>query len=150
MSAIFTKQRLIDVDACQPQVDLFAETFGDSVKVTVARARKVAYLFDWDFAARFLDNEGRAEYKRGKELAFAEYQRVTGPVLAEYQRVTELALSECQRVTELALSECRSECQRVRESAFAEFQRLKGSSWAKAYIATCARRRVAATSPRVM
>jgi hypothetical protein len=64
MSAIFTKQMLIDANACSGQVAEFERLFGDSVVVTVAKARKVADVFDWNFAAQFLDDEGRTEYER--------------------------------------------------------------------------------------
>lgn len=75
MSAIFTAQMLRDAKACCDQIDKFVEHFGESVNVTVARARKVAGVFDWDFAVRFLEDE-----------KIAEYQRVQGPAWDEYQR----------------------------------------------------------------
>jgi hypothetical protein len=68
---IMTKQMLIDAGACSDQVDLFEETFGDSVVVTVKRAKKVAHLFDWEWATRLLDRQARAEYKRVKAPAWA-------------------------------------------------------------------------------
>ena len=73
---IMTKQMLIDEGACPSQVDLFEETFGDSVVVTISRAKKVANLFDWGWAIRLLDAQGRAEYKRATATAWAEYKRV--------------------------------------------------------------------------
>ena len=90
---IITKQMLIDADACQNQVDLFGETFGDSVVVTIKRAEKVSALFEWDWAARLLDAQARAEYERVTAPAWAEYERVTAPALAEYKRVTAAALA---------------------------------------------------------
>ena len=39
---IITKQMLIDADAFTEQVDLFEETFGDSVVVTLKRAEAAA------------------------------------------------------------------------------------------------------------
>ncbi len=73
---IMTKQMLIDEGACPSQVDLFEETFGDSVVVTIKRAEKVAHLFDWDWAEQLLDAQGRAEYRRATADAWAEYNRV--------------------------------------------------------------------------
>ena len=128
MSAIFTLKMLTDAQACSEQVNKFRDTFGDSVNVTVARARKVADKFDWDFAVRFLDDEGKAEYERVNGPASAEYQRVRGAALAEYQRVSGAALAEYQRVNGPAL---------------AEYQRVSGAAWASAYIATCKRRKAA-------
>ena len=73
---IITKQMLIDADACSDQVDLFEKTFGDSVVVTISRAKKVAHLFDWDCAAQLLDAQGWAEYMRVIEAASAKLERV--------------------------------------------------------------------------
>ena len=118
MSALFTKQMLIDANACQEQIAHFERLFGDSVVVTVAKARKVANVFDWDFAERFLDAPASAEYERVKAPASAEYERVEASALAEYQR--------------------------VEAPAWAEYQRVKAAAWATAYIATCKRKQVAA------
>jgi hypothetical protein len=84
---IITKQMLIDADACAEQVDLFEETFGDSVVVTVKRAEKVAAsFFHWDLAIRLLDAQGRAEYERAAAAAWAECERVGASALPEYGR----------------------------------------------------------------
>ena len=88
---VITKQMLIDADACRNPVDLFENTFGDSVVVTVKRAEKVAHLFDWNWATRFLDSQGRAEYWRANALASAEYQRVIETASTERRRVTAIA-----------------------------------------------------------
>ena len=60
--ATFTAAMLEEAKACQPQIDLFRALFGESVVVTMARARKVSDQFDWDYAERFLDALGLAEY----------------------------------------------------------------------------------------
>jgi len=125
MTAKFTLEQLIDADACSEQVALFKATFGDSVNVTVAKARKVAGLFDWDFAMRFLDAEGKAEYKRAIAPAWAEYERAIAPAWAEYERAIAPALAEYER---------------VRDAAWAEYERAIAPAWASAYIATCKRR----------
>ena len=114
MAAILTKQMLIDAKACEDQVAAFERLFGDSVNVTVAKARKVAKVFEWDFARRFLDAEGLAECERVTAAALAEYERVRAAAWAEYKRVTAPAL--------------------------AEYERVRAAAWAKAYIATCKRR----------
>ena len=74
--AIFTAAMLEEAKACQPQIDLFRALFGESVVVTVARAHEVSDQFDWEYAARFLDAVGQAEYERVQDLALAEYRRV--------------------------------------------------------------------------
>lgn len=84
-----TKQMLIDADVYPSQVRLFEETFGDSVIVTAARAKKVAHLFDWRCAAiKLLDAP-----------AYADYDQALAPVRAEYDRATAPALAECARAT---------------------------------------------------
>ena len=51
--------------ACPEQVALFRAHFGDGGTVTLAKVRKVAGLFNWDWAARFLlSPASRAEYAR--------------------------------------------------------------------------------------
>ena len=95
---IITKQMLIDAGACRDQVELFAKKFGDSVVVTVIRAKKVAHLFGWDWAVQLLDGQGRVEYERVTATALAEYKRVQAPALAEYKRVQAPALAEYERV----------------------------------------------------
>ena len=73
--------------ACKDQVDLFREHFGDGGTVTLAKVRKVAALFNWDWAAQhLLSPKSRAEYKRATAPAWAEYQRATASALAEYKR----------------------------------------------------------------
>lgn len=84
-----TKQMLIDANIYPSQVRLFDETFGDSVTVTAARAKKVAHLFDWCCAAeKLLDAP-----------AYADYDRALAPVRVEYDRATAPALAECARAT---------------------------------------------------
>jgi hypothetical protein len=99
---IITKQMLIDADAFTEQVDLFEETFGDSVVLTVKRAEKIAALFHWDLAIRLLDAQGRAEYESAAAAAWAEYHRATAPAEAEYERVTAPALAEYNRAVAAA------------------------------------------------
>ena len=91
MTAIITLKQLTDVGACSEQVALFKATFGDSVNVTVARARKVSGLFDWDFARRFLDGEGKAAYDAATAPAYADYKAATAPAYAAYDAATATA-----------------------------------------------------------
>ena len=86
--AIITAAQLEAARACNEQVQLFRKLFGDSVNVTVARARKVADQFDWNFAQQFLDEEGQSEYKRVSGPAWSEYKRVSGAAWSEYERVS--------------------------------------------------------------
>jgi len=121
MSATFTAAMLEEAKACQLQIDLFRATFGESVAVTVARARKVSDQFDWGCATRFLDAVGVSEYKRVRDLAWAEYDRVLATALAECDRVRASGWAEYDRVLATAQAEC---------------DRVRASGWASAYIAT--------------
>ena len=85
MTAIITLKQLTDARACSEQVKRFEATFGDSVNVTVARARKVSGLFDWDFARRFLDGEGKAAYDAATATAYAAYDAVTATAYVAYK-----------------------------------------------------------------
>jgi len=116
---IITKQMLIDADACTSQVDLFEETFGDSVVVTVKRAEKVAHLFEWGWAIRLLDAQGQAENMRAAAAASAEYRRVEAAARAEYNCVTAAAFVEYKR---------------VEAAAWDEGRRARAAAWATAFI----------------
>jgi cell division septum initiation protein DivIVA len=120
--AIFTKQQLIDARACQEQVDLFERTFGQEVNVTVKRAIKVASLFDWDFAKRFLSPTAWAGYDRAKATARAEYDRALATARAEYNRAMATAWAGYDR---------------AKATAWAEYNRAMAPAWAEGYIATC-------------
>ena len=138
--ATFTAAMLEEAEACQPQIDLFRGTFGESVVVTVARARKVSDQFDWGYAARFLDVLGRAEHDRVRNLARAEYERVQATAWAEYERVQATARAEYDR----ALATAWAEYERALAPAWAEYERVLAPAWASAYIAT--RKRAAAVN----
>ena len=142
---IVTKQMLIDAKACPNQVDLFERTFGDSVVVTISRAKKVAHLFDFGWAAQLLDAQGRDEYWRVEEAASAEYDRVKAAAFAEYERAKATASAEYWRVEAAALTKYKrsisaivsalAEYRRVIATARAEYNRAEAAAWATAFIA---------------
>jgi hypothetical protein len=135
MKAVITLKMLTDAGACSDQVDLFRSMYGDSVNVTVARAKKVAGIFDWNFARRFLDKQGEAEYQRITGPAWAEYERIKGVASAEYERIRGAAWAEYNIITGAALAEYNI----IRGPAWAEYNIIRGTAWAEAYIATCKR-----------
>jgi hypothetical protein len=98
---------------------LFEKTFGDSVVVTLKRAEKVAHLFDWAWATRLLDAQGRAEYDRATAGASAEYRRVILAAQAELDLATAASLSEYERVM---------------AAAGAKYDRVAAPAWATAFI----------------
>ena len=87
MTNTLTRKDLRAADACDKQVKLFEQHFGDGGTVTLAKVRKVASLFDWNWAARYLLSPARrAECNRVTASAWAEYDRVIAPARAEYER----------------------------------------------------------------
>ena len=123
--------------ACPEQVALFRAHFGDGGTVTLAKVRKVALLFNWDWAARFLLSPASwSEYARVKVLARAEYDSVTVPAWVEYEGITASARAEYERVRASALAERErviasawAEYERVKAPALAEYGRVKASAW---------------------
>jgi len=93
-----TANDLEKAHACQLQIWLFREHFGDGGTVTLAKVRKVAALFDWDWAAEhLLSRKSLAEYKRVRASALAGYDRATASAWAEYERATAPALARHDR-----------------------------------------------------
>ena len=86
-SRILHVDQLIAIDACTEQVNLFRTLFGESINVTEALCLEHFDKFDWNFAAKLLSPDGRAEYKRVRDLALAEHERVRDLAWAEYDRV---------------------------------------------------------------
>jgi hypothetical protein len=147
MNAPFTLQMLIDAKACEEQTVLFSETFGDSVNVTVARAKKVAKLFDWHFARRFLDEQGKADYDRARAAAWADYNRICDAAFADYNRICDAAWADYGRIRPAAWADYNRICNaaladydRARAAAWADLNRAIAAAWATAYIATCRRK----------
>jgi len=129
MTAIITLKQLTDARACSEQVERFEATFGDSVNVTVAKARKVSGLFDWDFAVRFLDGEGKAAYEAAMAPAYAAYKAARAAAYAAYDAATAPAYAAYEA---------------ARAPAAAAYEAARAPAWASAYIATCKRAKVAA------
>ena len=77
MTNTLTIKDLRVAGACADQVKLFEQHFGDGGTVTLAKVRKVASLFNWNWAAlHLLSPAGRAEYNRVSAPAWAEYERI--------------------------------------------------------------------------
>jgi hypothetical protein len=132
--AIITKQTLIDADAYSRQVKLFEETFGDSVVVTAAHAKKVAQAFDWPCVAEtLLDATGVDEYKRADARINAKYSRDATPAREKYVRASSPAYIGApidQRALSIATDEFFSDTAPI----LAESQRACAAAFAKAYI----------------
>ena len=115
MTNTLTIKDLRAANACADQVKLFKKHFGDGGTVTLAKVRKVASLFDWNWAAlHLLSPAGRAEYERVTASALAKYKRVRASAWAKYDRV---------------IVPARAEYDRVIVPAWAEYERAKASAW---------------------
>lgn len=134
---MLTKQMLLDEKACADQVELFESKFGESVVVTVSKAKKVAGLFDWRHATRLLDDAAWAEYKRALAsalpedfftimTAWYEYVRDTAPARADFKRDTAAARAEYERVESTDLVNCHF----ARTPARDEYNRAIAPAWA--------------------
>ncbi len=139
MTAIITLKQLTDARACSEQVERFEATFGDSVNVTVARARKVSGLFDWDFARRFLDGEGKAAYEAAMAPAYAAYEAAMAPAYAAY----EAAMAPAYAAYKAARAPAAAAYKAAMAPAYAAYEAAMATAWASAYIATCMRAKVA-------
>ena len=115
MTNTLTIKDLRAADACEKQVKLFEQHFGDGGTVTLAKVRKVASLFDWNWAARYLLSPARR----------AEYERIVAPALAKYERVGVSATAEYERIVAPAWAEY----ERIVAPAWAEYERVRASAW---------------------
>jgi len=103
-----TAEMLRKKGACDEQVELFVELFGESANVTQKLAMTHATKFDWDWAAKKLLS--RAKY--------TEYCKVCGPAWAEYRKARDAAWAEFDKVC---------------DAARAEYDNVRGPAWARAY-----------------
>ena len=132
-----TANDLEKANACHSQIDLFREHFGDGGTVTLAKVRKVAALFDWDWAAEhLLSPKSWAEYRRALASALAEYNRATASAWAEYDRARAPALAKHDR----ARAAAQAEYDRATAPALAEYQRAKAPAWFAGWKADHARK----------
>jgi hypothetical protein len=84
--AVITIKQLKAKGACRNQVALFRKHFGAEANVTVAAARKVATLFDWDWAAgALLTPKGYYKYEAARKQLYDEYEAARGPLYDKYQ-----------------------------------------------------------------
>ncbi len=119
MAVTITYEELMHARACEEQLDLFENTFGDSVTFDTLEAFVTAcqsHPFDYEWAAEnLLTRAASAGYTRVKAAARADYERVTAAALAAYNRVKAAARTDYDRVTAAA----RADYDRVRDAAFA-------------------------------
>lgn len=92
-------QTLIDLGACQPQVDLVRARFGESVDITPELCESVASDFDFEWAAEnLLTATAYVKCERVRDASYAEYEHVWDADFTEYLRVKIAAHVEYLRV----------------------------------------------------
>ena len=101
-----TLQDLIDNDACEDQRELFAATFGESVKIGLRNGFKALKAgLDVLWCERFIPAAALAEYVEVRDAALAEYDKATAPAWAEYSKVRAAAWAEYDKATAAAWDE---------------------------------------------
>ncbi len=152
-SRILTLQQLCDIGACDTQVELFKQHFGDSVLVTVARAKKFSTVFDFNFAARhFLSaaalkvyDDARAREWKVYEDAYAVARKVFDDACArEWKvyndararewKVYEDAYAVARKVFDDACARARKVCDDARAAAWKVYDDARAVAFATAYI----------------
>ena len=99
-----TADLLREHNACDDQIELFVQTFGQSAKIgprNWSKAHKAGLHLLW--LVRLLPRAARAEYEKVTDAARAEYEKVTAPARAEYVKVTAPAWAEYVKVRDAAL-----------------------------------------------
>jgi hypothetical protein len=85
-SRILHLQTLIDNGACPEQVKLFLRKFGKSVRVTESLCRRVAPLFHWNGAARYLLSATALKaYDEATAPAWKAYEEACAPAWKAYE-----------------------------------------------------------------
>ena len=106
-----TLQQLKHLNACQGQVQLFRELFGNAVVPNEELAIEHASAFDWEWASyNLLSPEAWAEYKKVRDQALAEYEKVRASAWREYGKVHDPAWAEYKKVRDQAWAEYKKVC----------------------------------------
>jgi len=119
-------EKLVALNACPTQVELFRSKFGKSVNVTKELCRSVAGDFDFGWAAMNLLSP----------RAYAEYKRVEAPALAEYERLEASARAESRRTAAFMWFHAGYDYDRRKASALArltDYDRANATAFAIAY-----------------
>ena len=132
MATYITLDQLIDANACKSQREEFSRLFpSGKARVTVERAKALALVFDWDWAARrLLTPEGEAAYWAATAPAWATYEAVRATALAAYDdaRADAWATYNAVRATALAAYDD------ARADARAAYNAAKAEAFARIYL----------------
>ena len=81
-----TLKQLRRKGACEPQVQLFKTTFGQSAEVTIETALKMADKFDWTWAAKkLLPAPAWKAFSEARAQAWKAYEEATATAEKAYE-----------------------------------------------------------------
>jgi hypothetical protein len=139
-----TLQQLIDAKACPQQVELFRKHFGESVRVTVPKARKYAQAFSWDFAARhFLDASALKAYDEATASAWEVYRESTAsarkayreaPASASARKAYDGVIASARKAYDEVIASARKTYDEVIASARKAYSEVVAVAFAAAYL----------------
>jgi len=81
-----TLKQLRLIGACEPQVELFKETFGTEAELTVENAIRYGALFDIEWIAnKVLKGDKLTDYGAKRDALDADYGAKLAPLFADYE-----------------------------------------------------------------
>ena len=105
MNKIIKLSTLIEKQACQEQVDLFRQLFGEQVELTAELAVKYANRFNVSWCVdKLLTASAQKAYAEAVAPALKAYKEATAPTLKVYNEAKAIALkaySEVNKATAL-------------------------------------------------
>ena len=142
MTRTLSRARLVEAGACDGQVELFAEIFGDGVEVTVELCRVHAQSFDWAWAAEhLLGPSARKVYDEAAVAALEVYHEATAAAWKVYDEAVMAAWKayyEAKAVAREACDEARAAAWKAYEEAVAParkaYHEARAAAWARAYL----------------
>ena len=98
-----TLKQLRRKGACEPQVQLFKTTFGQSAEVNLETALKMADKFDWNWAAaNLLPAPAWKAYDEARAQASKAYKEATAPAWKAYEEARAQASKAYDEATAIA------------------------------------------------
>jgi antirestriction protein len=104
----------------------------------IVKAIKEGKLSRIGICLEVLNTQGKKEYKKTMQPAFAEYEKIEQPAFAEYEKIEQPALAEYLKIQQPAFAEylkiqqpALAEYEKIKKSAFAEYEKIKKSAYAE-------------------
>ena len=127
-----TLKNLIDLKACQKQVDLFIQHFGESAKVTEANCIKAGLLgFDINWLAdKTLSPKGLKKYNKALKPLWDEYLKARNTLYDEYYKALKPLDDEYYK----ALKPLRDEYNKALKPLWDEYLKARGLAFYNAIL----------------